>query len=83
VLFRDDTVDVGPLRTALLQRFTGRVTTVAEINQFVLVDTPYRETHWKRKVMVPLEREGRVEVVASPRKRAYSFPDGTVVRFLA
>ena len=83
VLFRDDNVDVGPLRTALLQRFTGRVTTVADINRFVLVDTPYRETHWNRKVMVPLEREGRVEVVTSPRKRAYSFPNGTVVRFLA
>jgi hypothetical protein len=47
------------------------------------LDTPSRESHWKRKVMVPLEREGRVEVVASPRKRVYSFPDGTVVRFLA
>jgi hypothetical protein len=33
--------------------------------------------------MAPLEREGRVEVVTSPHKRAYSFPNGTVVRFLA
>ena len=83
VLFRDDNVDVGPLRTALLRHFASKVTTVADINRFVLVDTPYRESHWKTKVMVPLEQEGRVEVVTSPRKRAYSFPTGTVVRFLA
>lgn len=83
VLFRDDNVDVGPLRTALLQHFAGRVTTVADINRFVLVDTPYRESHWNRKVMVPLENEGRVKVVSSPRKKGYGFPKGTVVRFLA
>jgi three-Cys-motif partner protein len=83
VLFRDDAVDVGPLRRALLQRFTGQVTAVAEINHFVLVDTPYRASHWNRKVMAPLEREGRVQVVASTRKKAYTFPEGTVVRFLA
>jgi three-Cys-motif partner protein len=83
VLFRDDTLDVGPLRTALLERFVGRVATVDDINRFVLVETPYRESHWNRKVMVPLEREGRVQVVASPRKKGYGFPKGTVVRFLA
>jgi hypothetical protein len=83
VLFRDDAVDVGPLRSALLHQFAGRVATVADIEHFVLVETPYRASHWNRKVMVPLEREGRVEVVTSPRKRAYSFPEGTVVRFLA
>jgi hypothetical protein len=83
VLFRDDNVDVGPLRTALLQHFAGRVATVADINRFVLVDAPYRESHWNRKVMGPLEKEGRVEVVTSSRKKGYGFPKGTVVRFLA
>ena len=48
MLFRDDNVDVGPLRTALLQQFAGRVATVDDINRFVLVDTPYRESHWNR-----------------------------------
>jgi three-Cys-motif partner protein len=81
VLFAGENVDVAPLRRALLRRFAGCQVSVDEINRFVLRETPYRESDWNQRVLRPLEQEGRLQVVTSPRRRPFTFPKGTVVRF--
>jgi three-Cys-motif partner protein len=81
VLFGGSDVDTAPLRTALLEHFAGQEVTVGAIEEFTLVQTPYAASHWNRKVLAPLEKEAVIEVAASPRKKRYTFPAGTVVRF--
>jgi hypothetical protein len=49
---------------------------VAEIEEFVLADTPFRETHYKKQVLAELEREG-VVVPVDPKaeRRAGTYGD--------
>lgn len=77
--------DVGDLQRRILAEFRGRRATVEDIEQFVVVQTPYRETHFKRQVLVPMEKASppELEVLSAPpgRKKG-AFPAGTVLRFL-
>ncbi len=54
------------LRRAVVARFSGKDATVAEVQDFVLAETAYRETHYKKQVLAPLEREGKVTQVSPP-----------------
>jgi three-Cys-motif partner protein len=68
--------DFAGLRRELIARFGGKNTTVAEVEDFVLAETPYRETHYKRQVLAPLEREGRLRVKdPPPGRKAGTYPD--------
>ena len=74
----EPSVDLGPLRAALLEGFRGVTATVEEIAAFTLVETDYSASHYNRGVLAPLEKE---KVISSERKKSYTFPPGTVVRF--
>lgn len=80
VLFGGDTVDVSPLRRAILERFSGVDVDVKTIAKFVLIETPYNANQWKYKVLRPLEEEGLVSAL-TPRSRRFSYPNGTKLRF--
>jgi len=80
VLFAGDAVDTGPLRTAMLQRFAGRTASVEQVEKFVLADTPYAASHYKKQILKPLEEAGRLQVL-SRRARRFSYPAGSVLRF--
>jgi three-Cys-motif partner protein len=54
---------------------------IEEMERFVVEETPFLDTHYKRRVLVPLERAGHLNVVGGPRKRAYTYPAGTILRF--
>ncbi len=73
-----------PVRNYLEQKFIGGPpVSVEEIDRFVLVETPY--VNFKDDALVPMEREGAIEIVASPKgaaRKKGSFTDGTVIRFL-
>lgn len=43
------------LKSAILDQFKGRKATVGEIEEFILAETPFRETHYKTHVLRPLE----------------------------
>jgi three-Cys-motif partner protein len=68
--------DFPALRRDIVGRFAGQTPTVAEIEEFVLADTPFRETHYKKQVLAELEREGAiVPVDPKPRRRAGTYVD--------
>jgi three-Cys-motif partner protein len=54
VMFGDPTIDI--LRRQILERFSGREATVQEVEEFVLAETAFRETHYKRQVLALLEK---------------------------
>jgi three-Cys-motif partner protein len=73
-------VDIAPLRTAILQRFAGQLVSVDQIEQFVIEDTDYKTTHYKKAVLRDLEDRGIISC-ESDRKKRLTYPKGTMLRF--
>jgi three-Cys-motif partner protein len=73
-------VDVEPLKRALLDRFAGEAVSVETIERFVIEETDFKTTQYKKLVLKELESEG-VVVCETPRKRRLTYPTGTVIRF--
>lgn len=70
--------DFTALRRALVARFAGQLTTVGDVEEFVLADTPFHTGHYKR-VLVELERDGDVTPVdPKPGRRTGTFADSTM-----
>jgi three-Cys-motif partner protein len=61
--------DFDQLMRVICSTFAGTTATVAAVEDFVLAETPYRETHYKRQVLLPLERSGKVTPVDPPASR--------------
>lgn len=75
-------INFAPLRSALQDRFAGETVLVEAAEEFVLADTIFRETHYKKQVLKPLEGEGLLTVPSpKPGRRAGTYPPGTVLRF--
>jgi hypothetical protein len=61
--------DFEQLSRTICTRFSGTTTTVADVEDFVLAEAAYRETHYKKQVLAPLERGGKVTPVDPPKGR--------------
>lgn len=72
--------DLGPLRAALVAEFNGRTVSIEDIDRFVVGDTPYRDSHFKKQILKPLEQDGHIEVL-TPRRRVNTYPAQTQIRF--
>jgi len=74
------------LKRRIVAKFSGLEVPVSEIEEFVVAETPYRETHYKRQVLKGMEQQAdppELEVTAAGSgRRSGSFPGGTRVRFL-
>lgn len=70
-----------PLKTALVERFDGESATVERIEEFVITDTDYTTSHYKR-VLKELETDGKIECL-SERNRRGTYPAGIVLSFAA
>jgi three-Cys-motif partner protein len=78
-LFEDE-VDLDPLRDAMMAHFGAAPFTIEEAVDFTLTETPYIESHVKKLTLKPLEADDKLEVL-SARKRRFTYPDGTRMRF--
>lgn len=81
VLF-EERPNTAPLRVALLERFSGESVAVEAIERFVIEETDYKTTHYKKQVLKVLEDEGLI-VCESERRRRGTYPKGTKLRFLS
>ena len=79
-LFGED-VNTAPLAASLRKHFAGQQVTIEEVHKYVLTKTIFGPDHYRRAVLLPLERSGAIEVVTSSRKKANGYPPGTVLRF--
>lgn len=76
--------DYVALRRRITSRFSGQVVDVREVHDFVVQETAFLGSHYKRGVLAAMEREipATIEVICAPlnRKRG-TYPDGTRIRF--
>ena len=74
------------LEQLILDRFEGSVATIRQIEEFVLVETPFRETHYKVGVLRKLEKANppKIEVMCPPKgRRKGTFPsDNMKIQFM-
>lgn len=80
VLLAGDQTDFQPLRSALISQFGGEKVLVADLEEFVLVSTPYRKAHLRRHALGPLKKEGLVEATKDGLPTR-GFPAGALVEF--
>lgn len=80
VLFGND-ANTGPLQDELARRFVGKTVHIDEIVRYVITQTPFHSGQVRVKTLKPMQKAGRI---TSPnQKRTGTFPDGTLVSFLA
>ncbi|WP_170213142.1 three-Cys-motif partner protein TcmP [Catellatospora citrea] len=78
ILFTEEDLIPGPLRNALASRFKNTTVTIAQIEEFVLVETPYRKAHIRKQALTPMEKARTITVKRPGRS---GFPPGTTVTF--
>lgn len=80
VLFGNEP-DYAQLKSMILTRYAGKQATIDEIEEYVLVETPFLPSHIKRKILKPMEKSKELKVMNIERKRTGTFPPGTVINF--
>jgi GMT-like wHTH domain len=74
------------LEKRIISRFAGQEASVGAVEEFVLAETAFRETHYKRQVLKELEeaKPPRIEILnAPPNRRRGTFGDPLMrIRFL-
>ncbi len=74
--------DYDALKQAIVSHFGGANASIEELRNFVVAETPFLRTHFKRQILKPMEASGEL-TVKSPKGRRLkgTFPDGTVLHF--
>ena len=84
VLFGDEP-EYDVLRGLILNRFQGEATTIAEIEEFVVAETAFCDTHFKRQILRLLELSnppGLMAIDPPDNRRPGTYPDPSLrVRF--
>lgn len=74
------------LRNQILGHFSGRQATVGEIEEYVLAHTAFKQTHYKRQVLRPMELSDPPEIVVvapPPNRRRGTYGDMSLrIQFL-
>jgi three-Cys-motif partner protein len=75
--------DIDDISRRLRSQFGGQTATVEQVETFIVEDTPYCESHYKRALKaMELTNPAALEVVgAKPRRRIGQFPSGTSIVF--
>lgn len=80
--------ELGPnfveLKKLLLGNFKGKTVSVKEIENFILTQTPFRETHYKRQILAPMEKahSPKIKVKCKSNRRQGTFSNDCLIEFL-
>ncbi len=75
-VFFVDEPQFGNLQAQIFERFAGKETTIGEIEEFVIAETAFRETHYKKilKEMETAQPPGFVFLDPPPNRRRGTYP---------
>ena len=76
--------DYNQLKKIILQNFKGKSVTIDKLEYFILTQTPFRETHYKKQILAPMEKSQppEIKVYCQDKRREGSFLPGFTVEFL-
>jgi three-Cys-motif partner protein len=75
--------DYGQLKKIFLDNFKNKSVSVQEIENFVLTQTPFRETHYKKQILLPMEKAKEIKASCPDRQRKKgTFPPKCMIEFL-
>lgn len=72
--------DLAPLRAGIIEKFNDQTVSIEDIDRYVVGDTPYLSTHFKKQILKPLEQAGHIDI-PTERKKRFTYPPGTRIRF--
>ncbi|WP_339063626.1 hypothetical protein [Tepidibacillus marianensis] len=67
------------LKQLILNKFRGKQTSIDQIEEFVLLHTPFLSTHIRKPILVPLEKDYKLSIISSPRKKKNTYPSSTIL----
>lgn len=71
-----------PLREMIIETFGGVEIEIGDLEQWVVTDTPYLPKHLRTPILIPMEDEGSLSIVAAkPKRKRHTYPAGTILRF--
>lgn len=79
VLFQPEP-DFSLLRDYILSTFSGQTVIVNEVERYVIEETPFTASHYKRQILKPLEDCGFLHVDRTQTQNG-TYPDGTILHF--
>jgi three-Cys-motif partner protein len=76
--------DYSQLKKILLKEFKNKSVSITEIENFILTQTPFRETHYKKQILGPMEKSQppEIKVKCEGKRKKGTFPLRCIVEFL-
>lgn len=70
------------LKRIIIEKFKGEEVTIEDLEYFILVNTHFRETHYKTKILRKMEKNNEIEVSSTNKRKAGTYPKGCIIKFL-
>lgn len=80
-LLTGSNVELSELQQRLSEQFGGESVSIKRLDEFTLLDTPYRKPHL-RKALQAMKGQGRIQIT-KPTNSRKEFPEGTRIHFQA
>ncbi|GAH64961.1 unnamed protein product, partial [marine sediment metagenome] len=75
--------DYDQLKKTIIENFKKKSVSVEELENFILTQTPFRETHYKKQILAPMEKAEEINVESlNPKRRKFTFPRDSIIEFL-
>lgn len=73
------------LKKTILENFRGKSVSITDLESFIITQTPFLKTHYKKQILIPMEKKQPPEIEVkcqTPKRRVGTFPSRCTVRFL-
>jgi hypothetical protein len=76
--------DFSKLKRLIINEFKGKTVSVENLERFVVIQTPFLGSHFKRQILKPMEESNPSEVIIESigKRRRGTFPEGTQIKFI-
>ena len=72
--------DYELLTNLIMNEFSGKTISIAELEEWVIAETPFLPKHIRKSVLIPLETAGKLSATKENRRKL-TYPDGTILHF--
>lgn len=67
------------LKKMINDKFHGKITSIEEIEDYVIESTPFLKSHIRKPILIPMENSSEITIITKRRKNSY--PKGCTIRF--